>query len=203
MKKASLVLLVIIVLFVIMGLRYRRDRNLLTVMSEQTKELQQTKLQLSAAKELLSSAEKKLEFLNHYKTKVQVTGFAVSGNFANGVETEQSFAVPRHILPEDKVLNLALSPTAQKNLNARLNDYILLLDGRQQRKILGRFVDLTSETELRPVVDVFFATSEEARLFGRQGYFAVNISDEHSPFHGMVEAISQSWRGSAAKQAVK
>jgi len=44
-----------------------------------------------------------------------VTG---QGSFASGQQTAQSYAVPLHILPEDKVLNIALSPTARRNLHA-------------------------------------------------------------------------------------
>jgi hypothetical protein len=64
-----------------------------------------------------------------------------------------------------------------------LNDYIVLLDNHQQKTRLARFVDTTSANEQRPVVDVLFALHDEARLFGRQRYQAVNISGEGSPFH--------------------
>jgi len=53
--------------------------------------------------------------LNQHTTDVQVTG---QGSFASGQQTAQSYAVPLHILPEDKVLNIALSPTARRNLHA-------------------------------------------------------------------------------------
>jgi hypothetical protein len=111
-----------------------------------------------------------------------VTAFTGQGSFANGLKTDSSYAVPNHTLPEDKVLSIALSPTAQRNLHARLNDYIVLLDKNQQKTRLARFVDTTSANELRPVVDVFFARQEEARTFGRQHYLAVNVSADDSPF---------------------
>lgn len=144
--------------------------------TEQGKELQQTKLQLQDAK-------KKLGFLNQHKTAVQVTAFTGHGSFATGQKTTESYAAPNHLLPEDKVLSIAISPTAQRNLDARINDYIVLLDRHNQKARLAQFVDTTSADELRPVVDVFFTKQEEALIFGRQHFFAVNISANDSPFH--------------------
>jgi hypothetical protein len=80
------------------------------------------------------------------------------------------------------VLSIALSPLARRNLHAQLNDYIVLLDRQGHRSRLARFVDTTAADELRPVIDIFFARDEEARLFGRQRFMAVNISGEDSPF---------------------
>jgi hypothetical protein len=165
------------------SVRYRHDKVLFSrALTEQKSELQRTKLQLLETKHLLASAEKKLGFLSGNKTTVQVTAFTGQGSFANGLKTDHSYAVPNHTLPEDKVLSIALSPTVQRNLHARLNDYIVLLDKNQQKTRLARFVDTTSANELRPVVDVFFARQEEARTFGRQHYLAVNVSAEDSPF---------------------
>jgi len=78
-----------------------------------------------------------------------VTGFTGQGSFASGMKTAESYAVPNHVLPEDKVLSIALSPTAQRNLHARMNDYIVLLDKGQQKTRLARFVDITSANEVR------------------------------------------------------
>jgi hypothetical protein len=162
---------------------YKQDQNhLLRTLTAQTSELQQTKIQLQETKHLLASAENKLGFLNRRKTAVQVTAFTGHGRFASGLKTAQSYAVPHHTLPEDKVLNIALSPTARRNLHAEMNDYIVLLDNNQQKTRLAHFVDTTSAKELRPVVDVFFAKQAEAVTFGRQHYLAVNISAEDSPF---------------------
>lgn len=156
--------------------RFRKDKaRFLRVITEQGKELQQTKLQLR-------DAEKKLGFLSQHKTAVQVTAFTGNGSFANGQKTTESYAVSNHLMPEDKVLSIALSPTAQRKLDARINDYIVLLDKYNQKARLARFVDTTSSDELRPVVDVFFTKQEEAIIFGRQHYFAVNISANGSPF---------------------
>ncbi len=179
-KIASVVLLVI-------GsavLTYRHEKNsFLRTLTAQGDELEQTKLQLQKTKHLLANAETKLGFLNQHKMAVQVTAFTGQGSFASGLKTAQSYAVPQHTLPEDKVLNIALSSTARRNLHARMNDYIVLLDKYQQKTRLARFVDTTSANELRPVVDIFFAKQGEAVTFGRQRYLAVNISADDSPFH--------------------
>jgi hypothetical protein len=183
-KIASLALLVIGSAVVLTNtVRYRCDRDhFLHTLAAQSNELEQTKLQLQNTEHLLARAENKLGFLNQHKTDVQVTAFTGQGSFASGLKTAQSYAVPHHILPEDKVLNIALSPTARQNLHARMNDYIVLLDKSHQKARLARFVDTTSAHEVRPVVDVFFAKQAEAVTFGRQQYLAVNISAQDSPF---------------------
>jgi hypothetical protein len=179
----SLALLVIGSTVLTNTLRYENDKNhFLCVLTAQGIELEQTKLQLQKTKQLLASAENKLGFLHQHKTAVQVTAFTGQGSFANGLKTAQSYAVPEHILPEDKVLNVALSPTARRNLHARMNDYIVLINKNLQKARLARFVDTTSANERRPVVDVFFAKQAEARTFGRQHYLAINISTQDSPF---------------------
>ena len=180
-KIASLALLVIG--SAVLTYRHEKD-SFLRTLAAQGNELEQTKLQLQATTHLLASAQNKLGFLNQYKTAVQVTAYIGQGSFASGVKTAESYAVPHHTLPEDKVLNIALSPTARRNLHARMNDYIVLLDKKQQKARLARFVDTTSRKELRPVVDVYFAKQAEARIFGRQDYLAVNISTQDSPFQG-------------------
>ena len=163
--------------------RYRQDKGyFMSTLTAQGIELQQTKLQLREATRRLASAENKLGYLTQHKTAVQVTAFTGQGSFASGLKTAQAYAVPQHTLPEDKVLNVALSPTARKNLNAQMNDYIVLLDKNQQKPRLARFVDTTSAKEARAVVDVFFAKQAEAITFGRQHYLAVDISAEDSPF---------------------
>ena len=162
--------------------RRPRYEQPITALAAQGNELEQTKLQLQKTKHLLASAENKLGFLNQHKTDVQVTAFTGQGSFASGLKTAQSYAVPLHILPEDNVLNIALSLTARQNLHARMNDYIVLLEKSHQKAKLARFVDTTSANEVRPVVDVFFAKQAEALTFGRQHYLAVNISAQDSPF---------------------
>lgn len=182
MKLTKLVLFLIVIAILANIFRHRHDRNLLYALAEQGKELQQTKAQLQETKHLLANAEKKLGFLNQHKTSVHVTAFTGQGSFANGLPTKLSYAVPEHILPANRVLSIALSPRARRDLDARMNDYIVLLDKAQHKKMLARFVDTTSDAEQRPVVDVYFANLNEARVFGRQHYFAVNISGENSPF---------------------
>jgi hypothetical protein len=165
--------------------RYQHDKNhFLSALTAQGNELEITKLQLQKTKQLLASAENKLGFLDQHKTAVQVTAFTGQGSFANGLKVADSYAVPDHVLPEDKVLNIALSPPAQRNLHAQMNDYIVLFDKNRQKARLAQFVDTTSTNELRPVVDVLFAKQAEARNFGRQHYLAVNISTQDSPFRG-------------------
>ncbi len=170
-------------------LRYRHGQNhLMRTLTAQSNELQQTKLQLQETTHLLANAENKLAFLSQNKTAVQVTAFTGRGSFASGRKTAESYAVPHHTLPEDKVLNVALSPTARRKLHARMNDYIVLLDRNQQRARLARFVDTTSANEVRPVIDVYFAKKDDAITFGRQDYLAVDISAENSPFTTEIDA---------------
>lgn len=163
--------------------RYRHEKNhFLLTLAAQGNELEQTKLQLQQTANLLVRAENKLGFLDLHKTAVQVTAFTGRGSFASGLKTAGSYAVPYHILPEDKVLNIALSPSARRSLHARMNDYIVLLDENLQNAKLARFVDTVSAKEVRPVVDVFFARHAEALTFGRQHFLAVNLSAQDSPF---------------------
>lgn len=163
--------------------RYQQDKNyFLNALAAQSNELDWTRFQLENTERLLANEENKLGFLNQHKTSVQVTAFTGQGSFASGLKTAQSYAVPHHVLPDDKVLNIALSPTARRSLHARMNDYIVLLDKNQQKMKLARFVDTTAAKEIRPVVDIFFAQQAEALTFGRQHYLAVNISAQDSPF---------------------
>ncbi len=159
---AGLVLLVIGGSVLTNTLRYRQDEyHLLRTLTAQGKELEQTKIQLQKTKNLLIGAENKLGYLNQHKTAVQVTAFTGHGIFASGLKTAKSYAVPNHTLPKNKVLNIALSPTARRELHARMNDYIVLFNKKQQEPRLAGFVDTTSANEIRPVVDVFFAKSKK------------------------------------------
>ena len=193
MKVGNLLLLLLIMMSALFITRFfpsrHDDDKALHALLEQGRELEQTRFQLQQTRQLLAGAQSKLSFLNRHQTPVQVTAFTGEGNFANGAETKAAYAVPRHNLPEDKVLNIALSPVAQHILHARMNDYIVLLDPSEQKRMLARFVDTTAATEARPVIDVFFRNPQEARLFGRRHYSAVNISARSSPFQedGMRE----------------
>lgn len=200
--KVAVVVLVLVVASAVLTntVRFRRDKKrFMGALAQQTTELQRTKLQLQETRHKLAAAESKLGFLNQHKTAVQVTAFTGEGSFANGVKTERSYAVPTQRLPENKVLNVALSPTARQRLHARMNDYIVLLDRYQQKFRLARFVDTTSADESRPVVDVFFADQDEARIFGRQNFQAVNISADGSPFMAKGQGTDLN-RASSSKQ---
>lgn len=182
--KIGLVLVILIASVVLTNtVRFRRDKKrFMRAIAEQSSELQQTRQQLQETRHRLVSAESKLGFLDQHKTAVQVTAFTGQGNFANGAKVEDAYAVPTHVLPQNNVLSIALSPLARRRLRARLNDYIVLLDREGHRTRLARFVDKTAAHELRPVIDIFFAREEDARLFGRQRFMAVNISGGDSPF---------------------
>ena len=151
-------------------------------------QLEGTKTQLADAMARLSDANKKLGFLENSKARVQVTAYALTGDFgpdpvfSNNVPARSAYAVPKHSLPAGKILNVALSPTAERKLHASLNDIIVLMSRNRARKHLARFVDRTAQTETRPVVDILFADAHQARIWGRQSFFAVDISRPDSPF---------------------
>jgi len=76
------------------------------------------------------------------------------------------------------------NPTACRG---SINDYIVLIQKRNHRQTIARFVDVTAATETRPVVDVYFADAHQAFLWGRQGgFYAVNLSSSDSPFRGVL-----------------
>jgi hypothetical protein len=102
--------------------------------------------------------------------------------FSNNTPAREAYAVPKHTLPAGKVLNVALSPPAERRLRANLNDTLVLTTRRSHHQYLARFVDRTAQTETRPVVDVLFADAHQARIWGRQSFYAVNISRSGSPF---------------------
>jgi hypothetical protein len=119
---------------------------------------------------------------------VQVTAYALTDDFgpdpvfSNNAPARSAYAVPKHNLPAGKILNVALSPMAERKLHANLNDTIVLISRNHSRKHLARFVDRTAQTETRSVIDVLFADAHEARIWGRQSFYAVNISRLDSPF---------------------
>jgi hypothetical protein len=151
-------------------------------------QLTQRNIELNDAKLQLAEAQKKLAFLETSKTRVQVTAYALTDDFgptpvfSNNTPARTAFAVPRHTLPAGKVLNVALSPTAEKKLHARLNDTLVLITHRSHRQYMARFVDRTAQTETRPVVDVLFADAHQARIWGRQSFDVADISTPGSPF---------------------
>jgi hypothetical protein len=181
-------LLVTFVLGAGVGLHtYENARNA-AVVRQLSDQLQQTKSELVDASVRLSAANEKLAFLDSSKARVQVTAYALTGDFgpdpvfSNTAPARSAYAVPKHTLPTGKVLNVALSPMAERKLHANLNDTIVLMSRNRTRKHLARFVDRTAQTETRPVVDILFADAHEARIWGRRSFDAVDISRSDSPF---------------------
>jgi hypothetical protein len=188
MRNLTMALLVTFVLGTSVGLhRYENARNA-AVVRQLSDQLQQTKSELVDATVRLSAANQKLAFLDSSKARVQVTAYALTGGFgpdpvfSNSAPARSAYAVPKHTLPTGKVLNVALSPMAERKLHANLNDTIVLMSRNRARKHLARFVDRTAQTETRPVVDILFADAHEARIWGRRSFYAVDISRPDSPF---------------------
>jgi hypothetical protein len=150
-------------------------------------QLQTAQAQLSDTKLQLASANAKLSFIEKNKARVQVTAYALTDDFgpdpvfSNNTPARAAYAVPKHTLPAGKVINVALSPLAERKLHAHLND-TLLLQTRKHQHYVARFVDRTAQSETRPVVDILFADAHQARIWGRQNLYAVNISSTDSPF---------------------
>lgn len=188
MRNLTMALLVTFVLGTSVGLhRYENAQNA-AVVRQLSDQLQQTKSELVDATVRLSAANQKLAFLDSSKARVQVTAYALTGDFgpdpvfSNSAPARSAYAVPKHTLPTGKVLNVALSPTAERKLRANLNDTIVLMSRNRARKHLARFVDRTAQTETRPVVDILFADAHQPRIWGRRSFYAVNISRPDSPF---------------------
>jgi hypothetical protein len=162
-----------------------------TVNSHQVKQLttqlQSAQAQLNDAKLQLADASTKLSFIEKNKARMQVTAYALTDDFgpdplfSNNTPARTAYAVPKHTLPAGKVLNVALSPLAERKLHAHLND-TLVLQTRKHQHYIARFVDRTAQSETRPVVDILFADAHQARIWGRQTLYAVNISTADSPF---------------------
>ena len=159
-----------------------------TQLRELHQQLQQRDAQLADTQSQLADANQKLAFLEASKTRVQVTAYALTEDFgpdplfSNNKPARTAYAVPKHTLPAGRVLNVALSPLAERRLHASLNDTLVLTTRRNNRQYLARFVDRTAQTETRPVVDVLFADAHQARIWGRQSFYAANISRPDSPF---------------------
>jgi hypothetical protein len=167
---------------------YENVRNA-AVVRQLSDQLEQTKSELVDATTRLSEANKKLGFLESTKARVQVTAYALTDDFgpdpvfSNNAPARDAYAVPKHTLPAaEKVLNVALSPMAERQLHANLNDTIVLMSRNRARKHLARFVDRTAQTETRSVVDILFADAHQARIWGRRSFYAVNLSRPDSPF---------------------
>jgi hypothetical protein len=188
MRNLTMALLVTFVLGAGVGLHHYENVQNAAVVRQLSDQLQQTKSELVDATVRLSAANQKLAFLDSSKARVQVTAYALTGDFgpdpvfSNNAPARSAYAVPKHTLPAGRVLNVALSPTAERKLHANLNDTIVLMSRNRAHKHLARFVDRTAQTETRPVVDILFADAHEARIWGRRSFYAVNISRSDSPF---------------------
>ena len=181
----------LVVTFVLAGmvtLRSFEAHRSATRLQELKAQLQRTQGELATTRVQLEDANRKLGFLNATKARVQVTAYALTPDFgpdpvfSNTAPARTAYAVPKHTLPTGKVLNVALSPLAERKLKANLNDTLVLTTRRGGNKYLARFVDRTAQNETRPVVDVLFADAHQARIWGRQSFYAVNISRPDSPF---------------------
>jgi hypothetical protein len=187
--KLAVALLISIVFVATVETLHQQNHTLVRQLNQKDHELTLTQTQLQQVQTRLAVAENKLGFLDKNQTPVQVTAFtssSPSSAFADGRSVAHAYAVPQHTLPEDKVVYVALSTTAQTRLHARMNDFIVLINKRSHRKTLAQFVDVTP-AEPRPVVDVLFADERQAWIWGRQtDYYAVNISSANSPFKSVL-----------------
>jgi len=183
---ALLITLVFSVSVTVWGFARSKTQKEVRSLSDQ---LQLTQGELVNTELQLADANQKLSFLETSQTRVQVTAYALTDDFgpnplfSNNNPARQAYAVPKHTLPSGKVLNVALSPLAERRLHAHLNDTLVLQTSRTHNKYLVKFVDRTAQSETRPVVDILFADAHQARIWGRQYLYAVNISRLDSPFH--------------------
>jgi hypothetical protein len=187
-RNLTMALLITFVLGAAVALHRHESVRNAAVVRQLSDQLEQTRSALVDATVRLSEANKKLGFLESSKARVQVTAYALTEDFgpapvfSNNAPARSAYAVPKHTLPAEKVLNVALSPIAERKLHANLNDTIVLMSRNRARKHLARFVDRTAQTETRPVVDILFADAHQARIWGRRSFYAVNISRPDSPF---------------------
>jgi hypothetical protein len=187
-RNLTMALLITFVLGASLVLHIRENARNIAVVRQLNGQLERTKSELADTSVRLADANKKLAFLEVSKARVQVTAYALTDDFgpdpvfSNNAPARSAYAVPKHNLPAGKILNVALSPMAERRLHANLNDTIVLISRNHSRKHLARFVDRTAQTETRSVIDVLFADAHEARIWGRQSFYAVNISRLDSPF---------------------
>jgi len=171
------------------ALRSHENAHNAVAVRQLSDQLEQTKTMLADAMAQLLYANTKLGFLDAAKVRVQVTAYALTDDFgpnplfANNAPARKAYAVPKHTLPAERILNVALSPMAERKLRANLNDMIVLVPRNRSQQHLARFVDRTPQTETRAVVDILFANDHEARIWGRHSFYAVDISRPDSPFH--------------------
>lgn len=187
-KHLALALLVTLVLSIAVTLRGREIGKNAALIEDLRKQLQLAQGELATTRTELADANARLGFLQATKARVQVTAYALTDDFgpnpvfSNNTPARIAYAVPKHALPQGKVLNVALSPSAERKLHATLNDTIVLTTRREHERFVARFVDRTAQSETRPVVDVLFADAHQARIWGRRPFYAVDISRADSPF---------------------
>lgn len=190
MRNVTMALLITFVLGAAVVLRSHENAQHMAVVRQLSVQLEQAQSKLVDTTAQLSDANRKLAFLETSKAGVQVTAYALTEDFgpdplfSNHAPARSAFAVPKHTLPTEKVLNVALSPAAERKLHANLNDTIVLISRNRKHHHVARFVDRTAQSETRPVVDILFADAHEARIWGRRSFFAVDISRSDSPFQG-------------------
>ncbi len=188
MTTRNLGMALLVTLVLATGVTVYGTRREAAVVRQLTQQLQQAQAELAQTQGQLQDANRKLAFLEASKARVQVTAYALTDDFgpdpvfSNNTPARTAYAVPKHTLPGGKVLNVALSPVAERKLHASLNDTIVLVSRNRRNQHLARFVDRTAQSETRPVVDILFADAHQARIWGRQTFYAVNISRADSPF---------------------
>lgn len=190
-RKWTIALSMVASVAAIVSFQHYESGNHAQTVSQLRDELQQTRAQLLDTTAALEDANRKLGFLESAKKRVEVTAYALTEDFgpdpvfSNNTAARTAYAVPKHNLPTGRLLNVALSPVAERKLHANLNDTIVLISRNRRHEHLARFVDRTAQTETRPVVDVLFADAHQARIWGRQTFYAVNLSQADSPFRSI------------------
>jgi hypothetical protein len=147
---------------------------------------------LAETENSLATANSRLGYLDGHGRKVLITAYTTKQGelssrglgywFANGERTRGAFGVSGNALPQDHVLNVALSRSAQATLHAKMNDYLALWLKGSDKMLLARFVDTTSSSQPKPVVDVFFRNQTAASEWGCKGGYAVDVSRRGAPF---------------------
>ena len=134
LRNLTMALLITFVLAAGVGFHNHESARNAAVVRDLSDQLVQTKSELADATIRLSEANKKLGFLESSKARVQVTAYALTDDFGtdpvfpNNAPARSAYAVPKHTLPTaEKVLNVALSPIAERTLHANLNDTIVLM----------------------------------------------------------------------------
>ena len=187
-RNLTIVLLITFAVGAGMALRRYENGQNAKLVRQLREQLEQNKSDLAYATAQLLHASKKLGFSQAASVRVQVTAYALTDDFgpdpvfASNVPARFAYAVPKHTLPTGRILNVALSPTLERELHANLNDTIVLVSRNRSRQYLARFVDRTLQTETRPVVDILFANPYEANIWGRQSFYAIDISRSGTPF---------------------